>query len=49
MSRSVDLVVIGGVLAGITAARDLKQRGFIEGAIASGSKAALGVAQSLNE
>jgi monoamine oxidase len=28
MSRSVDVVVIGGGFAGITAARDLKQRGF---------------------
>ncbi|MEC8441768.1 MAG: FAD-dependent oxidoreductase [Cyanobacteriota bacterium] len=28
ISRSVDVVVIGGGFAGITAARDLKQRGF---------------------
>ena len=28
MSRSVDVVVIGGGFAGITAARDLKHRGF---------------------
>ena len=28
MSRTVDVVVIGGGFAGITAARDLKQRGF---------------------
>ena len=30
MSRTVDVVVIGGGFAGITAARDLKQRGFDE-------------------
>ena len=28
MSRTVDVVVIGGGFAGITAARDLQKRGF---------------------
>ena len=61
---TVDVVVIGGGFAGVTAARDLRKRGlnvlvleardgegwrgFIEGAISSGSKTVVAVAASLN-